>query len=98
MKTRQCGIDKNFCLFSENQRKADKHSTIPNPYSLTARYVPRINLSPKLHTLVRNIQMASFEKQLSTQNTICDENECNESDNFSIAEEPDHVQVKITII
>jgi hypothetical protein len=33
--------------------------------SWTPNYVPALSLSPKLYTLVRNIQMASFERQSS---------------------------------
>jgi hypothetical protein len=37
------------------------------PYSWTPAYIPTVNTSPKLYNLVRNIHMASCERDLSMQ-------------------------------
>ncbi|CAF2863167.1 unnamed protein product [Rotaria sp. Silwood2] len=76
-------------LNDENSLKAHKHFQITNPYNWAPTFVPSTSVSPKLHTLVRSIQMVSLEKQLSIQTMSNNENTSSDNDVCSTVDESD---------
>ncbi|UJR37756.1 hypothetical protein I4U23_030449 [Adineta vaga] len=86
-----CGNNYNI----ENRSKRSKQSSLTAPYSWAPTYNPAHNISPKLYTLVRNIQMNSFEREASIQqnNTI---DETVEHDIFTIPDESEQMKTALS--
>ncbi|CAF0756690.1 unnamed protein product [Adineta steineri] len=97
---RKCGsqihhVFKVLCCGSEHSNehrvKTSKHSSMSTAYNWAPVYNPAPHQSPKLYTLVRNIQMTSFDREQAIQETNNSDDNV-ENDIFSIPDESDQIK------
>ena len=75
----------------ENQaRKRSKQLSLTSSYNWAPVYNPAPNLSPKFYTLVRNMQMNSFDREASIRQRTVDEDD---DDVFTIPDESEQMKV-----
>ncbi|CAF1262723.1 unnamed protein product [Rotaria sp. Silwood1] len=79
-------------LNNEDNFKKRMNLQIANAYNWAPIFAPSTSVSPKLHTLVRSLQMTSLEKQLSIQTINDNEHNSSENDVSSTGDEFDHAQ------
>ncbi|CAF1684503.1 unnamed protein product [Adineta ricciae] len=72
-------------------KKRSKQLSIAGPYNWAPAYNPVPNLSPKLYTLIRNMQMNSFDREASFRQRTVDEDD-DVHDVFTIPDESEQMK------